>query len=60
MSRLATAWRQRSAGERRALAWGAGLVALLLVVTFVWLPLERSRQRLAVELPLLRASIASL
>ncbi|HUP29672.1 MAG TPA: type II secretion system protein M [Usitatibacter sp.] len=60
MNRLAIAWRQRSAGERRTLAWGAAIVALLLVVTFAWLPLERTRQRLAAELPALRASIASL
>ena len=60
MSRVADAWRQRSARERRTLAWGAGIAVLLLVVAFVWLPLERTRQRLATELPALRASIAAL
>jgi general secretion pathway protein M len=38
-----------------------GMIAgLALFVTFVWLPLERSRARLADQLPALRASIATL
>lgn len=60
MNRVASAWRERSPGERRMLAWGAAVVTLLLALAFVWLPLDRARQRLAAELPLLRASIASL
>ena len=60
MNRLAIAWRQRSADERRTLAWGAAIAALLFAVAFAWLPLDRARQRLADELPALRASIASL
>ncbi|MGZ5099973.1 MAG: type II secretion system protein GspM, partial [Usitatibacter sp.] len=53
-------WSQRSQRERRAIAIGAALVALALFVAFVVLPIERSRERLAQELPRLRASIASL
>lgn len=60
MSRIAAAWRQRSEGERRALAWAAAALALVLLITFAWLPLHRTRDRLATELPALRASIAAL
>lgn len=38
----------------------ATIAALGLFVTFVWLPLERMRARLAQELPVLRASIVTL
>lgn len=60
MSRIVQAWQDRSPGERRAATFAAALLALFLVVTLAWLPLERSRARLAGELPALRASIASL
>ncbi|MGZ5584393.1 MAG: type II secretion system protein GspM [Usitatibacter sp.] len=60
MNRAAGYWSQRSQRERRAIAIGAALVALALFVAFVVLPIERSRERLAQELPRLRASIASL
>lgn len=60
MSRIVHAWQARSARERRAATLAGGLLALFLVVTLAWLPLERSRARLAGELPRLRASIASL
>lgn len=53
-------WSARSPRERRVIAIAGGLLAALLFVAFVWLPLERSRTRLAVELPALRASIATL
>jgi len=53
-------WRSRSQGERRVLAWGAAIVAALLVLALVWLPLERSRARLEREVPELRATLASL
>ena len=56
----ARAWQERSPGERRAIAAGALVLALVLVVALVWLPLERTRARLAAELPVLRASLASL
>jgi general secretion pathway protein M len=57
---LAHLWRSRSERERSVL--GAGLVVLvvMLVVALVWLPLERTRVRLASELPALRASVSAL
>lgn len=60
MSRIIQAWRERRPGERRAVTLAAGLLALFLVVTLGWLPLERSRARLAGEMPTLRASVSSL
>lgn len=60
MNRAAGYWSQRSQRERRAIAIGAAIVGLALFVAFVVLPIERSRERLAQELPRLRASIASL
>lgn len=60
MSAWREAWQRRSPGERTALAWGAGIVLLLVLATLVWLPLERTRARLARELPALRASVAAL
>ena len=60
MTRINQAWQARSLGERRAARIAAALLALLLVATLVWLPLERSRARLEAELPRLRASIAGL
>jgi general secretion pathway protein M len=56
----AALWRSRPAHERRLLAWGAGLVAAILVLALVWLPLERTRARLEREVPQLRASVAAL
>ncbi len=53
-------WEQRTPRERAVLAAGAGALALLLVLALVWLPLERARTRLARELPVLRASVATL
>jgi type II secretory pathway component PulM len=57
---LANAWSRRSPNERRALAIGACVVGAILVVTLVWLPLERARARLANDLPRLRAATAAL
>ena len=57
---LATAWNRRSPNERRALAFGAFVVAVILLVALVWLPLERARARLANDLPRLRAATAAL
>jgi type II secretory pathway component PulM len=57
---LPSLWAERSAKERRIIIVAGALIAALLLVTFVWLPVERSRARLAVELPQLRASIAAL
>lgn len=54
------AWSDRPARERAFLAAGAGALAALLLIALVWLPLERARARLAHELPVLRASVATL
>jgi general secretion pathway protein M len=53
-------WQGRSAGERKVIAALGAVVAALLLIAFAWLPLERARTRLSSELPVLRASIASL
>lgn len=50
-------WTARSPRERTILAAVTALAALLLVLAFAWLPLERSRARIATELPQLRASV---
>ena len=60
MNRLAQAWHGRTERSRKVIAIVACLVALALVVALVWLPMERARGRLALELPALRASIAAL
>lgn len=52
-------WNTRAARERRAIGWGAALLAVALALV-VWLDAERSRARLGAELPRLRASIAAL
>jgi general secretion pathway protein M len=54
---LPAAWTRRSQRERRMLAAGAGLAALLLFMALVAMPLERARARLAREVPELRASV---
>ena len=53
-------WARRSARERTILATGGALVLALLLVALVWLPLERSRARLAAGLPRLAASVATM
>jgi general secretion pathway protein M len=53
-------WTARSARERAVLAWGALACAALLLVALVWLPVERSRARLAADLPALRASVVEM
>lgn len=53
-------WRGRNPRERLVVAAAGAIVALLLVVVLVWLPLERSRERLAMQLPALRASVAEM
>jgi type II secretory pathway component PulM len=60
MNNLVHAWQMRPANERRTLSMLGGVVLLVLLLAFAWLPLERSRARLAAELPRLRASIDSL
>lgn len=59
MSALATWWGSRTARERGVLR--AGAIALVLALAAVaWIEAERSRTRLAAELPRLRASISAL
>lgn len=60
MSAIAPLWAARSPGERKAIAVGGSALLLLLVIAFVWLPLERARNRLSAELPALRASVAQM
>jgi type II secretory pathway component PulM len=57
---LAQAWRQRSAAQRQRIVVLTGFVAIVLFITFAWLPLERARARLEAELPRLRASVSEL
>ena len=56
----ASVWRSRTEQERRFITAGAIVVGLILVFAVVWLPLQRARARLDVELPQLRASISQL
>ena len=60
MSATAAIWRGRSTRERRVVSILAVLAAIALVAAVVWLPLERTRQRLAQELPALRASLSTM
>jgi general secretion pathway protein M len=57
---LARAWRSRSPRERSLVTAGLVGLAVMLVVALVWLPLERTRVRLAAQLPELRASVLGL
>lgn len=60
MSLLATAWAARSPRERATIAIAGAALSVILIVTLIWLPLERARARLAAELPELRASVAQM
>jgi len=53
-------WAARSPRERAILAAGGAVLAVLLLFVFAWLPLERSRARLAAEVPRLAASVATM
>ena len=57
---FATFWEARSERERRVIVQCGVLLAILLVFALVWLPLERTRTRLEITLPQLRASIEQL
>ena len=57
---LAVLWRSRSARERGIVRAGLAVLAVMLVVALAWLPLERTRARLAAEMPVLRASVSAL
>lgn len=60
MSTLAILWATRSPRERATIAIAGAVLAVILIVTLIWLPLERARTRLAAELPGLRASVAQM
>ena len=53
-------WESRSERERRMIVQCGLLIAALLVFALVWLPLQRTRTRLEITLPQLRASIEQL
>ncbi len=53
-------WTARSPRERAIVGWAGAAVAVLLVFVLAWLPLERDRGRIAVDLPALRASVAEM
>ncbi len=53
-------WTARSPRERAVLAAIGALAVALLLFSLVWLPLERNRTRIAVQLPQLRASVAEM
>ena len=53
-------WTARSPRERDVLAWAGAGIAAVLLFAFAWLPMERTRARLAAELPQLRASLAEM
>jgi general secretion pathway protein M len=53
-------WAARPPRERALLAWGGAAVVAVLLFALAWLPMERSRARLAAELPALRASLAEM
>ncbi len=53
-------WTARSPRERAILAAVAAIAAIALFFAFAWLPLERSRTRIAASLPGLRASVAEM
>lgn len=53
-------WSARSPRERSFLAGTAAAIAMILLIAFVWLPLERDRTRIAAQLPQLRASMAEM
>lgn len=57
---LSGLWRSRSVRERGIVRAGLVVLAVMLVVALVWLPLERTRARLATEMPALRASVSAL
>ncbi len=57
---VARLWYSRSPRERSFLTAGLAVLGVMLVVALVWLPLERTRLRLAADLPELRASLAAL
>jgi type II secretory pathway component PulM len=60
MNTMARMLAQRSPLERSILLTLGAVIAIGVVAAFAWLPLERTRARLASELPAMRASIGTL
>ena len=58
--KLGAFWDHRPAREKSLLAAGAVVLGVMVIVALVWLPLERTRNRLQAELPALRASVVAL
>lgn len=59
MTRLGPWWQERSARERRVILNLLAAASLMILFT-LWLQAERTRERLAGQLPQLRASLAAL
>ena len=57
---LSAHWQARSPRERRVLAGGAGLLALLLAYALAWLPAQLGAARLESALPRLRADLTAM
>lgn len=55
-----TFWRQRSIRERWILGGGASLLAVMLLYAYLFLPMQRQRERLATAMPQLRAELIQL
>lgn len=55
-----TFWRQRSIRERWILGGGASLLAVMLLYAYLFLPMQRQRERLATTLPQLRTELVQL
>ena len=49
-------WGKRAPRERSAIAIGAGLLALVLLYAYLWLPVSTERDQFRARLPLLRAN----
>ena len=55
-----TFWRQRSIRERWILGGGASLLAAMLLYAYLFLPMQRQRERLATALPQIRSELIQL
>lgn len=54
MEQIIQFWRRLSASEQAIMGGGAGLLLIILLVFYVWQPLEKERTRLRASLPGLR------
>ena len=55
---LSSYWLARTPRERRILAWGAGILALMLAYAMVWHPARQGVTRLESAMPRLRADLS--